>query len=214
MQGGFAMSTTLKVQLRDKSSRGDLNQIRKEGMIPGVVYGKGLDAPAPISIDEKELMAMLRSHPHAVIDLEVPGQGKHPVMMADLQRDSITRQVLHIDFHRINMNEKIKTPTRVEISGKSPGEEEGGMLQFVLHEIDVLCYPKDIPDTITVDVSGLQIGENITIADLKLPADVEAAQDADMVVVSVLAPQKGTAEDEAADEAATPANEAETAEKE
>ncbi|KIL34952.1 50S ribosomal protein L25 [Cohnella kolymensis] len=209
------MNTTLKVERRDKFSRGDLNQIRKEGMIPGVVYGKGMDAPAPISVNEKDLMVMLRTHPHAVVDLEVPGEGKHPVMMADLQRDTITRQVLHIDFHRINMNEKLKAPVRLEISGQSPGEQEGGMLQLVLHEIEVLCYPKDIPESVTVDVSGLQIGETLSIADLKLPSDVEAAQDPGMVVVSILAPQKGAADDEeTADDAAEPVNEAETADKE
>lgn len=207
------MNTTLKVQRRDKSSRSDLNQIRKEGMIPGVVYGKGMDSPAPISVDEKDLMVMLRTHPHAVVDLEVPGEGKQPVMMADLQRDVITRQVLHIDFHRINMNEKIKAPARLEITGKSAGEQEGGMLQLVLHEIEVLCYPKDIPESISVDVSGLQIGETLSIADLKLPDGVEAAQDSDMVVVSVLAPQKA-ADDDTADDAEESVNEAETAGKE
>lgn len=191
------MNSTLKAQRRDTASRGGLNQLRKEGLIPGVVYGKGMESPAPISIDEKELLAMLRTHPHAVIDLEVAGQGKQPVMMADLQRDAITRQVLHIDFHRINMNEKITTPVRLEITGESAGQKEGGMLQLVLHDIEIECFPKDIPDSIVVDVSGLEIGQNLTIGDLKLPNGVEAVQDSDMVVLSVLAPQKERTEEEA-----------------
>ncbi len=190
------MSTTLQVQAREVSSRSDLRRIRASGQVPGVIYGKGLDAPSIISLDAKQLSAMLRSHPHAVMEIDVPGVGKHPVMMADLQRDSLSGQVLHIDFRRINMNEKITAPARLEITGTSPGEKEGGMLQIVLHEIEIECYPKDIPDFIAVDVSGLQIGENLAISDLKLPAGVVAAQDPESVIIAVLAPQKERTEEE------------------
>jgi large subunit ribosomal protein L25 len=190
------MGATLKVQARKVTSRSELRKIRSEGRIPGVVYGKGLDAPSNISVDAKELAAMLRSHPHAVIEIDVPGAGVHPVMMADLQRDSMSRMVTHIDFHRINMNEKITTPVRLEITGTSPGEKEGGMLQTVQHEIEIECYPKDIPTFITVDVSGLEVGDHLSISDLKLPAGVETAQDPTTVIVAVLAPQKERTEEE------------------
>ena len=190
------MSTTLQAYQRSKSSKGDLRRIRSEGKVPGIVYGKGLDNPSMISIDAKDLAAMLRSHPYAVFEMDVPGAGKHPVMMADLQRDSLSRQVTHIDFRRINMNEKISTSARLEIIGTSPGEKEGGMLQSVLHEIDIECYPKDIPDSITADVSSLEIGEHLTIGDLTLPAGVEATQDPETVILAVLAPQKERTEEE------------------
>jgi large subunit ribosomal protein L25 len=184
------MSTTLQVQHREVSSRGQLRRIRSEGKVPGVIYGKGLEGPANISIDSKELMVMLRSHPHAVVEVEVPGAGKHPVMMTDLQRDAISNQVTHIDFLRINMNEKITTLARLEITGTSIGEKEGGMLQTIQHEIEIACYPKDIPDSIAVDVSGLAMGENLTISDLLLPKGVEVMQDPTAVIIAVLAPQK------------------------
>jgi large subunit ribosomal protein L25 len=190
------MATTLHVQHREVSSRGELRRIRLAGQVPGVVYGKGLGGPSNISIDAKDLMAMLRSHPHAVVEIDVPGAGKHPVMMAELQRDSLTQQVMHIDFHRINMNEKIKTPARLEISGTSPGEKEGGVLQLVMHEVEIECYPKDIPDSIVIDVSELQMGEHLSIGDLKLPVGVAATQDLTTVIVAVLTPQKERTEEE------------------
>jgi large subunit ribosomal protein L25 len=190
------MGTTLKVQARNVTSRSELRKIRSGGKVPGVIYGKGLDTPSNISVDAKDLEALLRSHPHAVIEMDVPGVGIHPVMMADLQRDSMSRQVLHIDFHRINMNEKITTLARLEFTGTSPGEKEGGMLQLVLHEIEIECYPKDIPDSILLDVSRVEIGDHLSISDLKLPAGVAATQDPTTVIVAVLAPQKERTEEE------------------
>jgi large subunit ribosomal protein L25 len=190
------MSKTLHAELRETSTRGELRQLRKDEKVPGVVYGKSLDEPTPISLGLKELKAMLKSNPHAVVDMQVPGIGKLPVMMAELQKDAMSRELLHVDFQRINMNEKIHTSARLEMSGQSPGEKEGGMLQMVTHELEITCYPKDIPDSIKVDVSDLQIGDHLTIGELKLPAGVEVTQDAEMVIVAVLAPQKERTEEE------------------
>lgn len=191
------MSATLRTQAREASTKGEIRRIRSEGRIPGVVYGKGLEAPSNITVDAKELTVLLRSQPNAVFDMEVPGAGKQPVMMTDLQRDPISRQVLHVDFRRIDMNAKITTSARVETSGTSVGEKEGGMLQLVLHEIEIECYPKDIPEAIVADVGGLDIGEHLTIGQLALPGGVAATQDPDTVVVAVLAPQKERTAEEA-----------------
>jgi large subunit ribosomal protein L25 len=190
------MGTTLQVQAREVKGRAQLRKIRSQGYIPGVIYGKGLSAPSNISIEAKELMALLRTHPHAVIEVEVPGEGKHPVMMSDLQRDPLSRQVTHIDFHRIDMNQKITTPVRLDFIGVSLGEKEGGMLQQVLYEIEIECYPRDIPDTIPVDVGELTMGDHLSVSDLKLAAGLKATQDPGTVIVAVLAPQKERTEDE------------------
>ena len=139
---------------------------------------------------------MLRSNPYAVLDMDVPGAGKQSVMLAELQRDPISRLVKHVDFRSIDLNEKIATAARLDFVGVSPGEKEGGMLQTVLHEIEIECYPKDIPEAIEADVGGLGMGEHLTIGELKLPAGVVATQDPETVVVAVLAPQKERTEDE------------------
>ncbi|MFC5470405.1 50S ribosomal protein L25 [Cohnella suwonensis] len=190
------MTATLQAQAREATTKGELRRIRDAGRIPGVVYGKGLSSPASIEVDAKELASLLRGHSHAVLEMDVPGSGVQPVMLSDLQRDPISRKVLHIDFHRIDMNEKISTVARVDVFGVSPGEKEGGMLQLILHEVEIECYPKDIPEVIKIDVGSLELGEHLTVADLKLPEEVEATQDPDTVVIAVLAPQKERSEDE------------------
>ena len=190
------MNATLQVERRKIGSNYQLRMLRKTGKVPGVIYGKGLNAPTPISIDAKQLSAFLGSSPHAVVEVDVPGEGKHPIMMAEVQRDPFTRNVLHVDFRRVDMNAKINTSARLEFVGKSAGEQEGGMLQIVLHEIEIACYPKDIPDAVPVDVSALGVGEHLSIGELKLPAGVEATQDENTVIVAILAPQKERSEEE------------------
>ncbi len=189
-------NATLQVERRELGSRYELNKIRKSGKIPGVIYGKGLSAPMPIMLDGKELSAFIRSHPHAVIEVDVPGEGKHPIMMAEVQRDPMTQLLKHIDFRRVDMNAKISTSARLEVTGTSIGEQEGGMLQLVLHEVDIECYPKDIPDVIAADISQLGLGEHLTVADLQLPAGVVVKQDPETVVAAILAPQKERTEEE------------------
>ncbi|QMV42227.1 50S ribosomal protein L25 [Cohnella cholangitidis] len=190
------MSATLQVQARETSTKGDLKRIRNSGHIPGVVYGKGLEGSSRITIDAKDLAALLRSQSNAVIDMDIPSLGKQPVMLSELQRDPISRQILHIDFHRIDLNQKVSTTARLDITGVSPGEKEGGMLQLIVHEIEIECYPKDIPDSIAADVSRLEMGDHLTIGELNLPNGVETTQDPEMVIVAVLAPQKERTEEE------------------
>lgn len=188
---------TLKAAPREAASRGELRKLRHSGRIPGVVYGKSETAPIPVAVEAKELHALLRSHPHGVLNLEIAGYGKRSVLLSDVQRDSMSGEVMHVDLHKINMNESIKAPVRLEVSGKSAGEKEGGMLQMVLHELEVECLPSALPESIVMDVDGLQVGDNLTVAELKLPADVKALHDPDTVVAAVLAPQKDISEDEA-----------------
>lgn len=189
---------TLKAAPRDAASRGELRKLRHGGRIPGVVYGKNEAAPIPIAVEAKELHAMLRTHSRAVLNLEIAGYGRRSVLLTDLQRDKISGEVMHIDLHKINLNETIKAPVRLEASGKSAGEQEGGMLQMVLHELEVECLPSALPESIMADVSRLQVGDTLTVADLTLPEGVKTLQEPDTVVAAVLAPQKEISEDEAA----------------
>ncbi|UVI30357.1 50S ribosomal protein L25/general stress protein Ctc [Paenibacillus spongiae] len=195
------MALPIKAAQRTARTRGELNQLRKQGSIPGVVYGKKLMNPLSVEVDEKELLHMLRSHPNAVIELDVAGGEKQPVMMTEVQRDPLSRMVLHIDFHQINMNEEVKTAVRFEVTGESQGVKEGGILQVMLHELDIQCLPNQIPDSIEVDISKLAIGENLLVSDLKLPSGVTARADGDLVVVTILAPQKELSAEEAEDAA-------------
>lgn len=191
------MGISIETKQRTISSKGNLNQLRKQGQIPAVVYGKKLPRPVSITLDEKEIGALLRSTPNAVIDVDLPSYGKQPAMITFVQRDALTRKIIHVDLHQIDMNQSIKTNVRIEIIGDSAGVKEGGVLSVVQHEIEIKCLPSNIPDSIAVDVSELQIGENFLVQQLSLPAGVEAVTDAETVIISVLTPQKALTEDEA-----------------
>lgn len=190
------MSTALQAQERTTMTKSALRHLRQQGKVPGVVYGKELASPVAVAIDSKELATLLRTNPHSILEMTVPGRGSQPVLLTDIQRDTLSGQVLHVDFHQVNLNEKIQAEVRLEFQGKSAGEAEGGMLQIVLHELEVECVAKDLPASIPVDISALGFGDHLTVADLKLPEGVKAAVEPDAVIVSVLAPQKDRTEDE------------------
>ncbi|MBJ6361282.1 50S ribosomal protein L25 [Paenibacillus sp. GCM10012307] len=194
------MSTMLQVERRQSKTKGELRKLRQEGKIPGVIYGKQVKESTPLSVDEKQVLHILRHHPNAVLEIQVPSGGTQPVMLGELQRHPISKHIIHIDFHQINMNEKVKTSVRVELSGDAPGAKEGGILQILQHEIEIQCLPSRIPESVVVDVSHLQIGENVLLDHLKLPEGVEARADSDLVIVTILAPQKELSEAEAVEE--------------
>jgi len=195
------MSTmTLRAAPRPLAGAGTLRKLRRAGQIPGIVYGKSEPEPIPVAVESKDLQTVLKSHSHGILNLEISGYGKRNVLLLDVQRDPISGEVRHVDFHRISMDEAIRTQVPLEISGTAAGEKEGGMLQIVMYELELECMPAQLPDSIKVDVSDMQIGDTLVVGDLQLPEGVKAIADADAVVAAVLAPQKDTAEAEAPDE--------------
>ncbi|MCP3775385.1 50S ribosomal protein L25 [Paenibacillus sp. MZ04-78.2] len=205
------MATSLKAEARTGRTKGDRNRLRAEGKVPGVVYGKKV-AQTSIAIDQKELLALLKTNPHAVIDMDIPQFGKQPVMINEVQRDALSRQLLHVDFHQINMDEPVQTTVRLEYIGDPEGVKVGGILQVQHHEIEIRCLPQHIPTSIEVDVSGLEIGQSMLVSELKLPEGVEVKTDVHDVIATILTPQK-EAEPEVEAPAAQAGNAAETAEK-
>ncbi|EGL19680.1 MULTISPECIES: 50S ribosomal protein L25/general stress protein Ctc [Paenibacillus] len=204
------MGVALKGNTRTNATKSEAKQLRRQGKVPGVVYGKTTDS-LTVVLERKELVPLLRSHPNAVIDLNIEGVGKRPVLISGVQRDSLSQDVIHIDFHQINMNEPVKATVAVEIVGEAAGVKEGGILQVETAQLDVRCLPDDLPDSVQVDISNLGIGENILVSDLKLPENVEVKTEAEDVVVTVLQPQKEV-EETTADEPAAEAEAEETAE--
>ncbi|QAY67460.1 50S ribosomal protein L25/general stress protein Ctc [Paenibacillus protaetiae] len=202
------MTQSLTAEPRMNGTKGELKRLRSQGKIPGVLFGK-MVAPSPITLEEKELLALLRSHPKAVLELTISQGNKENVMITEVQRDSLSRQVLHVDLHKVNMNEAIHAAVRLDLVGDSAGVREGGILQAIVHEVEVECLPGDLPESIAADVTALGVGENLLVKDLKLPPQVKVKSDPSLVVVTVLAPQKELSEEEA--HAADHAAEAEAA---
>jgi len=195
------MTLTIHAEERRVQTKNDLRQLREQGKVPGVVFGKNIGKSTPIAIEEKALIQLIRSNPNAVVQLEVPSIGSQPAMLSDVQRDPLTRHLLHCDFHQIDMNRAVRTQARLETTGTAPGDQEGGIVQIMLHELEIQCLPGSIPEFIEVDISKLQIGENILAGDLQLPQGVTMRTDPELVVVTILAPQKDLTEEEAEDAA-------------
>lgn len=204
------MANQLKAEIRTGTRGSDIHQLRASGMIPAALYGKKVSSAA-IAVSEKDLNALLKKNPHAVIDLEVPEIGTQPVMVNEIQRDKLSGKVLHIDFHQISMNEPVKATVAVELSGQPQGVKEGGILQVGVHEVEVRCLPKDLPASLAIDISKLLVGENVLASDLPIPEGVELLTEPTDMLVTILAPAKQVEETE--EEAANPTGEAAEASK-
>jgi len=187
----------LTVETRTTRTKREIHELRNQGKVPGIVYGPSLTAPTPIAIAERELLPLLRSHPNAVLSVTLPGGATESVVINEVQRDPLTHEVVHIDLHQINMNKKLRTHVRLEATGDSQGEREGGILQLIAHELEIECLPDQLPEVIKFDVTSLGVGESMFVRDIPMPAGVTVRSDADQAVVTILAPQLDLSEEEA-----------------
>ncbi|MNH88552.1 General stress protein CTC [compost metagenome] len=183
------MAMTLKVENRQELTKSEIKQLRTQGKIPGVIYGSKVGNKV-ISIDKKDLVNLLRENPHGIIELDIAESGKQTAMVNEVQRNPMDREILHIDFHQINMNEPVKTVVTLEFVGESQGTHEGGIVQILLHELEIRCLPQDIPTALQVDISSLGLGENLHVSDVKIPPNIEIKSDLNESIVTILVPQK------------------------
>lgn len=182
------MEVTLQAQEREKLGTGESRQARREGFIPAVLYGGKKDVKH-LRVDLKEVEKILSHYTNPIISLQVGGETQQ-VIIKDIQKDTLRRRVSHVDFLRVDMQKKITVSVPVHMEGDAKGIREGGILQFNLHEVEVECLPKDIPDAIHADITNLEIGESLTVASLNSPAGVEIKNDPEAVVASIVPPAK------------------------
>lgn len=193
------MTAELKAEMRDSKSCSGLNQLRKNGRIPGVLYGLNQQNDL-IHVDQAELIQVLRHNGrNGVLDLRLQGNRNEKVMIAEIQKDDIKGQILHLDLKRVNMNKPIHTQVPIALIGQAEGAKQGGVLQFQLREVEVRCLPTQIPESIPLYVSELNIGESLTIADLDIPSGIEVQHESDEVIVSVAAPRMQPVEEDEMD---------------
>lgn len=183
------MVTSLKAESRSGATKSETKQLRAVGQVPGVVYGKNVGTRT-IAVEAKQLLMLLKNNPNAVVEMDIPERGIHPVMVHEVQRDTLRGDLLHIDFHQINLEEPVRTAVPLEFRGEAKGAAEGGLFQIQLHELEIRCLPNDIPSAFPVDVSLLEMGHSILVKDLPVIDGIEIKSDPDDVVVTILAPQK------------------------
>jgi large subunit ribosomal protein L25 len=160
----------IKLQVTEREGRGssDARRLRKAGFIPGVLYGKGKSSYA-ISVPERELRRVLTGQGglHAILDVVLEGQqSTHASILKDYQQDPIRGHISHIDLHEVRLDQPIQSSVTVQLVGEPAGVKEGGVLSQVQREINVEALPMEIPEHIDLDVSGMNIGDTLRLADL------------------------------------------------
>ena len=188
----------LKAQLRQDLGKEKMKKLRNADIVPAVVYGKNMEKNIVIGIGYKDLYQTLHAHEgEAIISLEIgDGTEKQAVVAREVQRDPVTRKILHVDFNKINMDEKSHFAVAIHHIGTAIGVRNGGVLESHAREIEVECLPIDIPETIEVDVSKLEIGDSIHVSDLVISDKIEVLTSGDVLLFAVMLPKKAVVEEE------------------
>jgi large subunit ribosomal protein L25 len=195
----------MNIELRTKTGTGVSRRLRMADMVPGVVYGKGLD-PVTVSVKSRDLQEAISGAGGQNNLITFIGGGsldQNIAIVADIQRDPIKRTFKHVDLHRINPNEKLRVTVPVVISGSAIGVKEGGLLDQAHHELHIECLPGNIPDSITIDVTDLKVGESVHVSEITLPEGIVILDQPKIPVVSILG--KAKEEEETAAESQTAA---------
>jgi large subunit ribosomal protein L25 len=191
----MADETTLTVAPRPAEGSRAARRLRREGLVPGVVYGGGED-PLAFQVDARDLRHAL-AHAGAVLRLTLDG-GEMPVVLKDQQRHPVTGLTMHVDLLRVDLKQKIHATVVLELTGveDAPGVKAGGVLEQVTRELNVEALPGDIPDTIIHDVSAAEIGDTISLDAVAVPNGVALLDDLETVVVTLTPPRLSTEADE------------------
>jgi large subunit ribosomal protein L25 len=180
----------LKVKERKETGTRKVKHLRKQGWIPGIIYGHG-EKSKPIMIKEEEIINVLHSMQSEATLLNLDYEGKKlQVLMREVSRNPLTEKLLHVDFQHIHENEEVNVHVVLEFEGKPKGVEEGGILNIEHRDLIIRCLPKDIPEKIVVDVSNLEIGHSVHIKDLNIPVGVQVEEDPSSTVANILSPRK------------------------
>ena len=188
-------STTLPLTLRDPEGSRSARRLRREGQVPGVIYGGG-DAPQHFAVDARTLRNTL-AHAGQVIEVSVGGASTN-VLIKDVQRHPVRGEAVHVDLLRVRMDVSIHATVPIDFTGaeEAPGVTEGGIFNQELREVNIEALPGDIPDTITHDVSGLAMNETITLAVLTAPSGVTLLDDPETVIATITPPTLEPVEEE------------------
>lgn len=196
----MALAQTLKGVKRELKGKGHLHELRRGQMIPSVVYGQGRE-PLAIALEGKNLNRIFNHSGYSgLFSLELEGEHQ-PIMVLvrEVQRHPVNRQINHLDFLEVSMTEKITSNVPIHIVGEEEITKQGAILQSGAKELEVSCLPADLPESVICDVSQLQVGEKITVADLTVEPNVEKISDPDTVVAVILGASKAT-DDETTEE--------------
>ena len=185
------MEATLEALTRNEFGKNEARRIRRDGRVPGVLYGEGKDA-TPITVEPRALLRILHSESGAntLISLKLSGASDTRVLVKDFQLDPVTHQLLHADFYRVAMDKMLQVTVPVTIKGEAKGvKQQSGVLEFIRREIVVSCLPSDIPEHIEVDVSELMLHQGIRVRDIATSPKWKPITEGEAMLVHVIMPK-------------------------
>jgi len=178
---------SLDAQERSEFGDGPARRLRRQGLVPGVVYQPGGPSLA-LSLPDRDLRRALAEGRTAVIDLSIEGSGARPVLLKDWYLDPVRGNVLHVDFQEVDLTVEVEAPVGLVLVGVPAGVKEGGVLDQTVREVVVRALPETLPDHLEIDVSELDIGSSTSVADITAPPGVTIVTEPEIVVASVVAP--------------------------
>ena len=171
----MAQKFQLKTEMREGVGTAVSKKLRRRGLAPGVIYG-GEQRSYPVQMEEKAIADLLKnaSSENVLVDLEVKGadQPQKLVLIQDVQRHTLNGSIMHVDFQAVRDDHEIKATLPVYLTGEPVGAKEGGLLEHQLHQLEVTCLPKHLPESLTFEVSQLKLGEALHIGDVEYPEGV------------------------------------------
>ena len=180
----MAQVETLQVKKRDSRGKRHARRLRREGEVPAILYGHG-EASVALSVPASQLDMAVRHGAHLV---NLQGDVAEQAIIRELQWDTYSKHILHVDFTRVSQHELVEVVVPIELVGEAPGAREGGVLEHVAHEVTIECPASAIPEKLVVGVNDLHLNQALTLADLKLPQGARLVGNADAVVVQCREP--------------------------
>jgi large subunit ribosomal protein L25 len=184
----------IKLEVQERESRGSAQarRLRSQGLVPGVLYGRG-KPPHAFCVHQRELRRALGGPGglHAILDVVLEGQKTtHASILKDYQQDPIRGHISHVDLHEVRLDQPIQTTVALHLVGEAAGSKEGGVLSQSLNELNIEALPLEIPPGIEIDVSELHIGDNLRVSDIKVPEGVTLLDDPETTIASVTQPTR------------------------
>lgn len=181
----------LAVHVREEAGKGPSRRFRREGLIPAVFYGPGMETVS-LAVDKANFRKALQGKGENVLInltlLEKNELGPQVAMVRAMQVDPVRREILHVDFQKIDLKEKVEVAVPIELVGKPEGMKSGGILQQIERELEIRCMPLEIPDRIEVDVSNLDIGDTIHVRDIAVAEGNEVLSSGEKIIATILSP--------------------------
>ncbi|BDG34140.1 50S ribosomal protein L25/general stress protein Ctc [Parageobacillus sp. VR-IP] len=183
------MAIVLEAKERTDKKHSTLRRIRLQGNIPGILYGKNVDNKM-IFVSGAELEKTIREGGrHSLMTLKIGGKD-YSVLMREIQRDPLRGNILHVDFQAVDMSTEVDIDVDVRLIGEAAGVKDGGVLQQNLHQLSIRVLPANIPSSIDIDISHLQVGDVITVGDVKTDGKYEINHEPSEVIATILPPQQ------------------------